>query len=361
MKIVVFGAGGFIGGWICEYLAIDKDVELVACVRSWASAVRLARRGLKISRADIEDESSYSALIAGADAVINASVPEPDKEPQAVLHLYKACAAAGVKKFIQFSSIAVYGDQTGVIDESQELQPTNEYGRAKAEAERLLIASSVANTQIVILRPTIVYGPFSENWTVRYARRISYATWRPMGWAANGFCNLVHGADVAKAAIQACFVPSSAQSLILNVNGPEIVTWNDYIASFGAALGVDNSRAASPILFRLRASGIEVVRVVGSRVKRSALRRAVSSSRTFVDAAQSLVASSPNKEELKLLRRKVRYSWDRAAREINFTPMISLADGLKQSSAWCMIHGVTPKPVRTGGSPAASRAEHDHE
>src|ERR1035437_4948051 len=110
MKIVVFGAGGFIGGWICEELAERKDIELVPCVRHWSSAVRLARRGLGVVQIDLEKVTEDQAVIADADVVVNASMPLSEREPELAFRLYSACASAKVRKFIQFSSIAVYGD-----------------------------------------------------------------------------------------------------------------------------------------------------------------------------------------------------------------------------------------------------------
>src|SRR5467141_87723 len=160
MKIVVFGAGGFIGGWLCEELAGRQDVELIPCVRQWSSAVRLARRGFDVVQVDLEAVSDNVAVIAGADVVVNVSMPLPEREPELASRLYSACAAAGVRKFIQFSSIAVYGDQTGNVDEDTPPSPSSDYGRGKTEMEnRLLKAAARSGPQLFILRPTIVYGP----------------------------------------------------------------------------------------------------------------------------------------------------------------------------------------------------------
>src|ERR1700691_4016156 len=108
MKIVVFGAGGFIGGWHCEELANRQDFELVPCVRQWSSAVRLARHGFDVVQVDLEAVAAETTVISGADVVVNASMPLPEREPELALRLYSACQAAGVRKFIQFSSTAVY-------------------------------------------------------------------------------------------------------------------------------------------------------------------------------------------------------------------------------------------------------------
>jgi nucleoside-diphosphate-sugar epimerase len=342
MRIVVFGAGGFIGGWLCEGLADSQDVELNPCVRRWSSAVRLARRGFDIVQVDLENVTDSATVIAGADVVVNLSMPLPEREPELAFRLYSACAAAGVRKFIQFSSIAVYGDQTGNVDEHTPLAPSTDYGRGKAEMEyRLLKAAARSGPQLCILRPTIVYGPFSENWTVRYARFIANGRWRSLGWAGAGFCNLVHGQDVAKSIALAALAQPDSKSYVLNINGPEVVRWNEYIDRFADALGVLGRRSMNPLLFDLTATVVHGgVRKASTWLKRSGLNRSLQSAPALVGRARSVVNLYPTPEELHLWRQKVRYSWERAGRIIGFNPSTSLDDGLRQSAEWCRVHGI---------------------
>jgi nucleoside-diphosphate-sugar epimerase len=342
MKIVVFGAGGFIGGWLCEELAGRQDIELVPCLRHWYSAVRLARRGLNVIQIDLEDVTNNLAVIADADVVVNASMPSPDREPELALRLYSACAAAGVRKFIQFSSIAVYGDRIGDITEDMSPSPTNAYGRGKTEMEsRLLKAASQSETQLFILRPTLVYGPFSETWTVRYARRIANGRWHSFGWAAAGNCNLVHCRDVANSAVLAALSQATEKSYVLNINGPEVVTWNEYINRFGSALGVSDRTKINPLSFSLASAATNLVRKTGSWAKQRGFHRSLKQGMpAVVDRAQSATDLYPTPDEIRLWRQKVRYSWDRASQVIGFNPSISLDEGLRQSVEWCRIHGV---------------------
>ena len=97
MRIVVFGAGGFLGSTICEELGQRKDVEQLACVRKWASAVRLARRGIETRQVDLEDISKLATVLAGADAVVNASMPPSVREPELAASLFYACTQAKVR------------------------------------------------------------------------------------------------------------------------------------------------------------------------------------------------------------------------------------------------------------------------
>ena len=293
MRIVVFGAGGFIGGWLCEELADRKDVELVACVRQWSSAVRLARRGLDVIQVDLEAVTEDMAVIAGADIVVNASMPQPEREPELAFRLYSACAVAGVRKFIQFSSMAVYGDQIGDVDEDTPLVPSSEYGRGKAEMEKQLLETAAeSGPQLFILRPTIVYGPFSDTWTVRYARRIINGHWRSLGWAGSGMCNLVHVQDVAQSVVLAALAQPDSKSHVLNINGPELVTWNEYIGRFGDALEVGDRTDMNPLMFSLISMAVDGVRKAGCWVKRKGIHRPLLSAPVLIGRAQSVVNDS---------------------------------------------------------------------
>lgn len=342
MRIVVFGAGGCAGGWICEELCLRHDVQQVACVRKWASAVRPARRGLNIRRVDLEDQSELPAILAGADAVINATMPPPSRESELATALYVASVTAGVRRFIQFSSAAVYGNLTGELDESVAPAPIIAYSRGKAEMERSLTRAAASSaTQLIVLRPSIIYGPFSEGWTVRYVERITAGRWRNLGRSGAGTCNLVHAQDVAKAAIAAATADLPSGVHVLNINGPEVVSWNEYIERLGDALGLVDRATPNMAMFRGMGAAAEMLRMGGGLGwVRSFYRRSVGSTRAALTSAQAVTKLYPSSTELDLLSRKVHYLADQAARVLGVSPSIQLEDGLRQSAAWCRVHGV---------------------
>lgn len=77
-----------------------------------------------------------------------------------------ACKAKqeGVKHFIFFSSMIVYGKdkpigEEYIIDSVTEPYPENFYGKSKLEAEKLLLDLSDENFKVSILRLPMVYGP----------------------------------------------------------------------------------------------------------------------------------------------------------------------------------------------------------
>lgn len=342
MRIIVLGAGGFVGGTICEELFQRKDIEQLACVRKWASAVRLARRGIEIRQVDLDDIATLSPVLAGADAVVNASMPPSSREPELAANLYHACDEAGVRRFIQLSSAAVYGDRIGEVNETTPLAPGDDYSRGKAKMEGLLIeAAARSSTQLYILRPSIIYGPFSGAWTVRYVERIVKGRWRTLGRCGNGTCNLVHARDVAKSVIAAATADTAPGPHVLNLNGPDMITWNEYIERLGGALGVPDRMTPNAVLFRWIAIAAELLRIGGtSKWARVLYRRSNGKAKSVMTSAQDLTLLYPSQGELALLGRRVHYSTERATRILGQSPSISVEEGIRQSVEWCRVHGI---------------------
>lgn len=341
-RVVVFGAGGFVGGWICEELSQQPDVELVACVRKWASSVRLARRGIRICQADLEAADQVASALNRADVVINASMPPPSREAELTTNLFLAAAREGVSRFVQFSSAAVYGNLVGGIDEETAPAPIDDYSRGKADMERSLSKSAASfDMPVVILRPSIIYGPFSDAWTVRYVQRIQTGRWRRIGPFGVGTCNLVHGRDVARAVIAAATVALAPGRHIFNLNGPDVVTWNEYIERLGDALGIPDRSEPNAVSFRAMVAASQMMRM-GARLTmvRSFFRRSTGAARAAMKNAQAATNLYPSAGELLLLRRQAHYLSDHAQRALGLTPGTSLDIGIRESVDWCRVHGI---------------------
>lgn len=342
VRIVVFGAGGFVGGWICEALSQRTDINQVACVRHWASAVRLARRGIHLEQVDLENSDALPPLLTGVDVVVNAAMLPPAREAQIVTALYSACITAGVRRYIQLSSAAVYGKRDGMVDEAIAPAPGNAYASGKVAMEQSLSAMATKSPgHVFILRPSIIYGPYSSAWTVRYVERIISGRWRRLGRFGEGTCNLIHGHDLAKAVIAAATGDIARGLHVLNVNAPNPGSWNEYIERIGDSLDLPNRSTPGALKFRGMAIAAGVLRM-GAKLDmvRSAYRRSAGTTRLAMKNAQSITKLYPTSTELDLLARKVHYSADRATRILGPIPAIPLEEGLRQSAAWCRIHGV---------------------
>jgi nucleoside-diphosphate-sugar epimerase len=203
-------------------------------------------------------------------------------------------------------------------------------------------------TQLTILRPGIIYGAFSETWTVRFARRIMHYRWQGFGSAGEGFCNLIYARDLAHAVLAAAEVRGPPHVLILNINGPAVVTWNEYVRRFGDELGVADRMTPNALAFNATILGAAATRTAGRFAKSvlgDLIMKLYLSPRTsgqIMQGAGTLTKLYPEPEEARLWRRQATYTWERAEQEIGFRAATPLDEGLRQSAAWCHLHGVTP-------------------
>jgi nucleoside-diphosphate-sugar epimerase len=75
--------------------------------------------------------------------------------------LLEAAAAAGVQRFVYFSSVKAAADPgEGCVDEAWDAWPDDAYGRSKRTAEqKVLDAGRQLGMHVCNLRPSLVYGP----------------------------------------------------------------------------------------------------------------------------------------------------------------------------------------------------------
>lgn len=75
-----------------------------------------------------------------------------------VVKIAKASKEAGVKQFILLSTMSVYGKLTGYITKDTPVNPQNNYGNSKAQADRIIAAFEDETFRFTCLRPPMVYG-----------------------------------------------------------------------------------------------------------------------------------------------------------------------------------------------------------
>ncbi len=227
-RIIVLGADGFIG----------RRVVAALSASDWATPVAAGRRapvpGGAVERIqlDASNVAALQAAFAGADGVVNCVAGGIGSIVPNTRALFEAAGKTN-PVVVDFSSIAVYGSATGRIDEDAPLLgDSGRYAAAKVEAERI----ARGYPRSVSLRPGIVYGPGSAQWSERIARWLIARRVGDMGAGGDGICNLVHVDDVAKAAVRALRL-FDAQGRAYNLGLPQPPTWNEFFFRYAKALG----------------------------------------------------------------------------------------------------------------------------
>lgn len=175
MKILVTGSNGFLGRHVVQNL-VDHGHQVNAMIQPGTSDDCFPQQGVSVTPADLTDPDSLTRAIAGCDAVVHlaALVQEwgryewfKKSNVEGTRNLADAASAAGARKFLFISSLAVHG--RGDFVDGTEAAPRhhdgNPYARSKIEAEDLLRAyEQEGKLDVTIVRPGMI--PYGE-WDLR--------------------------------------------------------------------------------------------------------------------------------------------------------------------------------------------------
>jgi nucleoside-diphosphate-sugar epimerase len=258
--LCITGAQGFIGRHLLRYPAIRSVGEIRCLVRDRTISSDL--HSVKIVIGDIRDEAALTRwLTPGAVVVDLAFDPDAttDDSVAAAVSLGKACTRARAQRLVHLSTAMVVGrNPARVIDESISCQPQCPYEWAKLRVEQALL-NETPNTQLVILRPTAVFGAGGKNLVklaretatesalLRYLRSCVHAR-RPL--------NLVSVENVTAAITYFALDPQTHDRNVFIVSDDEAGT-NNYqdveralIRAFGRAAYVPRVVPMPPTLYR---------------------------------------------------------------------------------------------------------------
>jgi nucleoside-diphosphate-sugar epimerase len=162
----VTGASGFIGGALTRRL-VKEGWTVRALARSDRSARAVAANGADPVRGDLDDVAAMTAGAQGCDAAFHCAAQlgewgDPSDFERVnvggTANAVSAAKAAGVSRFVHVGTEAALmnGEPLVNVDERAPLQPDSKaiYSRTKARAEQAARAGGA-----VVIRPRLVWGP----------------------------------------------------------------------------------------------------------------------------------------------------------------------------------------------------------
>jgi nucleoside-diphosphate-sugar epimerase len=227
--ILVLGANGFIGREVVAGLASTDWATPILAVRKPS----VNRNDLEYRTVDATRVESVSAAMQGVTGIVNCVAGDATT----IVSASKALVAAAERmnsalRIIHLSTMSVYGSAVGRVEETAPLRgDLGPYSAAKVAAE----ATIAAYPHAVMFRPGCVFGPGSEQWSIRIARLLLARRLGDLGAAGDGFCNLVHVGDVVLAILRALENPG-VEGRVFNLSTPEPPTWNEFLVKYGTAL-----------------------------------------------------------------------------------------------------------------------------
>jgi len=208
----VTGAGGFIGKNLVEEL-LRQHYSVGCLVRSPAKTVHIQDKNIELVMGDLNNPECYKEQIQKADIVFHvAGVTKTIRKSvfftgnlETTRQLVKLVSHHAPKhqKIVYISSQAAAGPcaQTpGVNEFTPDSRPVSAYGKSKRAAEKEIL--SIADQfPVVILRPSIVFGPWDHGMEPLF-KAISYGIKIKSGFR-DFPVNLIYVADLVKAIILA--------------------------------------------------------------------------------------------------------------------------------------------------------------
>jgi nucleoside-diphosphate-sugar epimerase len=234
--------------------------QLRALVRKPEAAGFVAACGAEVAPADIFDEASLRAGLAGCDIAVNlaTSLPAPGEQGDYAKNdqlrregtpiFVRACREAGVSRLLQQSIALTHAGGGDAWADEETFHPVGEgIAWAAIAAVRAMEAAVVeSDLDWLILRGGLFYGPgtgFDDDW---FARARTGKLRLP--GEGDDYVSLIHIADMADATVAAIRRWPSRQPLIVSDDGP--ARWRDVLTYVCAAAGSNppdpGGRAAMP-------------------------------------------------------------------------------------------------------------------
>ena len=322
MRVLVTGATGFTGGHLARHL-VAHGHQVWALVREGAPKdVRdgLQAAGIQLLDGDLRDKPSLERACAGVDVVyhiaaIYRQAGLRDEEYRAVnaaavRDVVLAAAVGGAARVVHCSTVGVHGDvEHPPANEDAPLKPGDIYQVTKLEGEEAAReASTSAGIEVVIARPTGIYGP-GDRRLLKLFRGVARRRFIVLG---NGriFYHLTYIDDLVEGFRLCGEVPGVGGRTYILAGG-EVTTLDELIGLIAAEAKVPRPRVRLPVWpFWIAGAACEAI-------------------------------CSPLGIEPPIYRRRVdfftksrAFDISRARAELGYSPQVSLRDGIARTLAW---------------------------
>ncbi|HAS8160476.1 TPA: SDR family oxidoreductase [Vibrio vulnificus] len=203
---------------------------------------------------DIGSNTDYSAALIDVDVIVhlaarvhvmNDSVISPLEEYREVntrgtVNLARQAALEGVKRFVFVSSIKVNGESTSQnspFTSADKYAPQDDYGLSKSEAEQQLFKiGKETGMEIVVIRPTLVYGPRVKANFASLMNLVSKGIPLPFGCINNNKRSLVSLDNLVDLIVTCIDHPKAANQVFL-ISDDHDVSTSEMVNYMAQALG----------------------------------------------------------------------------------------------------------------------------
>jgi nucleoside-diphosphate-sugar epimerase len=322
-RVFVTGATGFVGGALVRALVRDGAQVHVLARRS-SNHTSLDDVAVTWHEGDVTVPSSLRDILADATWIIHASgrlgetgLPE---------RVYREVNVEGTRniltaaldmrkrpRVLHVSSPGVLGPIAGEpATEEARLAPSNPYERSKAAAEDVARDFAARGLEVVIARPEFIYGPGD-----RHVLGLYTAIRRGRFFYINGGQHNCHPTYIADAVNGMLLCLSRGRpGEVYHITGPRPVSFRELGDTIAKALNVRAPSLSLPR--RLASAGAAGLEVLG---------------RLFG------VTPPLSRSGVAFFSEDRRFSWQKAHRELGYSPQFDLAAGVSETVQWYRERG----------------------
>ncbi|EPE2652133.1 UDP-glucose 4-epimerase family protein [Vibrio fluvialis] len=254
--VLITGYSGFIGSHLVDALSPSVKVNLLGRSPPLQCHMHL--------KANIDPNSDYSAVLNDVEVVVHvaARVHVMNDNSSDLLNEFRQVNAAGtinlatqavkagVKRFILLSSIKVNGESSLAgkpFKHDNRRSPKDFYGQSKSEAEeQLLKLANETALEVVIIRPTLVYGPGVKANFASLMNLVSKGIPLPFGYITQNKRSLVSVDNLVDLIVTCIDHPKAANQVFL-VSDDHDVSTSEMVRELAIALDKPTWQLPVPI------------------------------------------------------------------------------------------------------------------
>ena len=379
-SVLITGATGFIGSRLAEHLVLGEGLRCAGLVRTWSRAARLARLPVELLGGDVMDEAALARAARGRDTIFHCAVDgriAGRAQRRAIVrgtrNVLRAALATGAR-VVHLSTVAVYGyaPPAGAVTEREASRRVGDpYADGKIEAERLAFqAFRRHGLPVVVLRPTIVFGPYSP-WSVGTLTRIRGGGAMLVDGGRH-VCNALYVDNLVQA-MRLAAESDAAVGQAFHVSDAEPVDWRTFLEAHARVLGprfwpLPEMTGAEIEAARRRERSPSGLRALADLLARPEVRMALAEVAPIRKAWSALkplrpylpgsggralpagppepggagrdVRRLPSLRETEVYHTEVTFSIDKARRVLDYRPAVDFAEGMTRTAAWLRWSGV---------------------
>jgi nucleoside-diphosphate-sugar epimerase len=313
--VLVTGATGFVGSHLAERLVAEGACARVL-VRDPQKLLPSLRDRVEVVRGDLRQTDCFAAATRDCEVVFHVAawLGQPNRREAAYAlnvtatqQLAETARAAGVRRFISTSSVAVYGPVLdGVVDETWPHSDVYLYSETKSRGEQAVFAVQTDRFKVTVVRPAEVYGPRGGSWTTLPVKLAQRGIPSLIG-SGHGFAHPVYVANLVDAYLLTAQRDEAIGEAFTICDAD--IPWRDFYGCYAVMAG----KRARSIPLWLTWCGM-----VGAEIGAKITRRPPTASRAM----------------LGFMTGRCVYSTEKARRLLGWSPRFSLEEGLRQTETW---------------------------